>query len=436
MLVEFSVGNYRSFYETVTLSLQAATKLKHPGLDTDNIFVAPDTLPLLKSAAIYGANASGKSNLIKAMSFMRRMVLASATESQAQESIPVEPFRLSADAANQPAYFQIIFYLDGRCYRYGFELDQKCVYAEWLYHTPSKRETRLFIRDGDTYDISSVFKEARGLEKRTRDNALFLSVVSQWNGTLAMKLIGWFRRFNLISGLEDTGYANFTMKKFKQDADFRERVIAFVREADVGISGIQLEETALEEMKIPDELRTFVEQMARATKQTVNQLTFMNIKTLHSKFDKTHTKTSWEYFDLQQQESAGTQKVFALSGPLLNTLEEGKVLAIDELEARLHPLLTRAIIKLFNSQQTNPKNAQLIFVTHDTNLLNNRLFRRDQIWFTEKDQYGATDLYALAEFKQPVRNDASYDKDYMSGKYGALPFLRGLSDLFEGHNNG
>lgn len=435
MLVEFSVGNYRSFNKPVRLSLQAATKLKHQGLDEQNIFEAPDGLPLLKSAAIYGANASGKSNLIQAMGFMRKMVLGSSKESQAEEPIAVERFRLSTEAETQPACFQIIFYLNERRYRYGFELDQQRVHAEWLYHTPSQREARLFTREGNQYDISGGFKEGKGLEKRTRDNALFLSVVSQWNGDIAMQILKWFKHFNIISGLEDARYMRFTMREFKEDETFRQRAIAFVQRADVDISDIQVEEIPFGDAKIPEEVRSFLEQLTSKRGQNQELPPFWNVKTTHKKFDADANRTGWEQFDMAEQESEGTQKIFALSGPLLDTLESGKPLVIDELEARLHPLLTRAIIALFNSRQTNPKNAQLIFATHDTNLLSNRLLRRDQIWFTEKDRYGATDLYSLAEFQQPVRNDASYDKDYFAGKYGAIPFLSGLSDLFQDWGN-
>lgn len=137
---------------------------------------------------------------------------------------------------------------------------------------------------------------------------------------------------------------------------------------------------------------------------------------------------------MEKQESQGTQKIFNLSGPLLDTLEGGKLLVIDEIEARLHSFITRAVIQLFNSPQTNPRNAQLVFATHDTSLLSHRFFRRDQIWFTEKDQYGATDMYSLAELQ--VRNDASFDKDYIAGKYGAIPFIGGLHSLFEEHPDG
>jgi AAA15 family ATPase/GTPase len=137
---------------------------------------------------------------------------------------------------------------------------------------------------------------------------------------------------------------------------------------------------------------------------------------------------------MKNQESQGTQKIFNLSGPLLDTLEGGKLLAIDEMETRLHPFITRTVIELFNSPQTNPRNAQLVFATHDASLLSHRFFRRDQIWFAEKDQYGATDLYSLAELQ--VRNDASFEKDYIAGKYGAIPFVGGLRSLFEEHPDG
>lgn len=153
------------------------------------------------------------------------------------------------------------------------------------------------------------------------------------------------------------------------------------------------------------------------------------VKTYHKIFNQEFALPDLEEFDLGEQESEGTQKIFFLAGPLLNTLDEGKILVIDEIEARLHPLITRAIIRLFNSPKTNPQNAQLVFATHDTGLLRSDFFRRDQIWFTEKTRYGATDLYSLAELQ--VRNDASFDKDYIGGRYGAVPFIGGLASLFE-----
>jgi AAA15 family ATPase/GTPase len=441
MLIELSVGNYRSFQSPVTLSMQAA-KLSagDKTVDKNNVFLV-DGLKLLRSAAIYGANASGKSNLIRAMGFMRHLVLQSSKESQAGEPTGVERFRLSTATQDKPSYFQMIFYLGGRRYRYGFEIDERRVRAEWLYHA-AQRESRLFIRENSQYDLSSVFKEGRGLEGRTRDNALFLSVVAQFNGQLATTILNWFRkRFNIVSGLEDVTYSAFTMSRFDKDETFRERVLDFVREADLGISDISIDTQPFSESQFPEGLRDIVEQFARVLSEQLprkqksgEELLVKRIKTAHKVFDREHGLAEWETFDMEEQESHGTQKIFNLSGPLLDTLEKGKVLVIDEMEARLHPSISRAIIALFNSPQTNPRNAQLIFATHDTGLLSNRLFRRDQIWFTEKDKYGATDLYSLAELQE--RNTALFDKNYIAGRYGAIPFIGGLRALFEEHSDG
>ncbi len=430
MLVEFTVGNYRSFYAPMTLSLEA-TKLRSTdkALDEQNVFQAGN-LRLLRSAAVYGANASGKSNLIRALAFMRALVLRSAKESQAGEPIGVERFRLNTAAQNQPAHFQIIFRLNDRLYRYGFEVDEQTVRAEWLYQTV-QRETRLFMRQENQFELSGPFiKEGRGLEARTRDNALFLSVVAQFNGAIASALLNWFRKHvNVISGLDDVGYRNYTLKRFEEEADFRQRIIDFIRLADVGIVDLRVENQPLADSFVPDEVREFIQHLAKTKGESEKDLFIKSLKTIHQVFDSEAHPVGQEAFDMGDQESEGTRKIFSLSGPLLDTLEQGKVLVIDELEARLHPLLALEIIRLFNSPQTNPRNAQLIFATHDAGLLGQRLFRRDQVWFTEKDRYGATDLYSLAELK--VRNDASFDRDYITGRYGAIPLIGGLRALFE-----
>lgn len=151
------------------------------------------------------------------------------------------------------------------------------------------------------------------------------------------------------------------------------------------------------------------------------------IKTVHQKFDSQGNHISLELFDLYEQESEGTQKIVSIAGILVDTFKNGDVLIFDEFDARLHPLITKAIVEIFNSQETNYNNAQLIFMTHDTNLLSNKLFRRDQIWFTEKNKYGATDLYSLVEYR--IRNDASFENDYIQGKYGAIPFIGNLNQI-------
>lgn len=423
MLIEFSVGNYRAYKEVVTLSLLAAPiTSKNKALDEQNCFSVNDKLRLLKSAVIYGANASGKSKLLQAIGFMKRFVIGSAKDFQSTDAIPVEPFRLSTETEQLPSYFQIVFYLDGKQYRYGFEATSKVIISEWLYHANIK-ETRLFIREGNKYDISSVFKEGRNLPKRTRANALFLSVVAQFNGEISQKILNWFHSIGIISGLSDMEYQGFTLESIKGEA-LKQEVISLVKQMDMGISGLLVEERPLSEDDIPAQLFAELKQLL-LERESVS----INVVTQHKKYDEFNKQISIEKFNLDDDESEGTKKFFYLSGPILDTLKRGDLLVIDELDARLHPIITAKIVQLFNSKMTNPQNAQLVFATHDTNLLSRDYFRRDQIWFTEKDRYGATDLYSLAEYK--IRNDASFEKDYIAGKYGAIPFIGDIERIFE-----
>jgi len=429
MLINFSVGNFRSFKGTVTFSMVAANiTAKNKELDTENVFRAGN-ISLLKSASIYGANASGKSNLLQAFSFMKNFVLRS-TSTTSDDAISVSPFLLSTATEKAPSFFEVVFIENDVRYRYGFEVDKNRVHAEWLYRTV-KREAELFWREGDQIEPRSGFKEGKGLEERTRANALFLSVADQWNGTLARQIVKWFKKVAIISGLEDRAYLGFTVDQVVEDGSAAHKIIEFIKRIDVGISDIGAEKRKAEPGflsvlqhadDIPDEVKN---ELASSDWFT------LVVKTSHNRYDELNQKIGQVEFDLDDHESEGTKKAFALSGPILHTLQEGRVLLIDELDARMHPRMTRYIIELFNSTYTNPNNAQLIFATHNTNLLDNQLFRRDQIWFTEKDQYGATDLYSLVEYNMPksVRNDASFESDYMLGKYGAIPYIGNIKHL-------
>jgi AAA15 family ATPase/GTPase len=425
MLIEFSVGNYRSFRKTVTLSMVAAKlKAKDAQLDASNSIDVDKDLKVLKSAAIYGANASGKSNLAHALAFMQRFVLHSSKETQAAEAIKVDTFRLNTETEGQPAFFEIVFVLAGTKYRYGFKVDTKQVVAEWLFYVPSTREAKLFIREQDNIDVATAFKASRELVKLTRENALFLSVVAQFNGVLARQILGWFRDMNVISGIEDLGYRYYTIQCL-EDPQYCEDIIRFVKNLDLSIYNLQIEERKVSADTLPSELSEELK-MFLLSPSTYHPPT---IKTLHKKYNATGQVIGNEAFDLDEHESRGTAKLFSLAGPIVDTLKNGKILIVDELESHLHPLVTLAIIQLFHSSETNPKSAQLIFMTHDTNLLSNKVFRRDQIWFVEKDREGATDLYSLAEYK--IRNDASFESDYMKGRYGAVPFLGDIRRLVE-----
>ncbi|NER24919.1 MAG: ATP-binding protein [Symploca sp. SIO1C2] len=422
MLIEFSVANYRSFKEKVTFSMVAANLVaKDKEIDENNVFAINDDLKLLKSAAIYGANASGKSNLTKALGFMRWFMINSSKETQSTEKIAVERFQLSTETDDQPSFFEIIFLLKGQQYRYGFEANTDKVISEWLFYVPKSRETKLFERRDSDISASKKY-QADGIEKRTRQNALFLSVSAQFNVELAEEILNLLSiMMGIISGLDDGGYEEVTIDCLIYNQNKNE-IIKLIKKLDLGIDGINVEKIKVNVDELPKKLPDRI-------KRILIEDEIVSIQAMHRKFDNQGNYVSTELFELDEQESEGTQKIFALAGPLVDTLKYGKILIIDEFEARLHPLISCAIVELFNSKETNPNNAQLIFMTHDINLLSNKLFRRDQIWLTEKDRFGSTDLYSLAEYK--IRNDASFDSDYIKGKYGAIPYLGNLSQIIE-----
>jgi len=424
MLIEFTIGNFRSFKDRATLSMVAAnTKARDPQVNENNTVATTDNLTLLTSMAIYGANASGKSNLIKALIFMRRLVLYSSKTTQTDEEIDVTPFRLNIVNEKKPSFFEMAFRLNEITYRYGFEVNSKKIVSEWLFYSPYGREIRLFIRDGEDIKLSKDFKSDNAVKKLTRPNALFLSVASQFNSEIASAVLGWFRSIGVISGLDDMGYRGFTARKFSEDEKYRSEILSLIRSSDIDIDNVIAEKGKMSEslpQNIPQELREFLITQNKGSDDIVN------LRTTHKRFDAKGIPVSSIEFDLGD-ESEGTQKLFHMSGPIVDVLTNGKVLVVDEIEARLHTFLTRKLIQLFNSQTTNPKRAQLIFATHDTNLLSNKLFRRDQIWFVEKDSQSASHLYSLAELK--VRNDASFENDYLQGIYGAVPMFEEMRQI-------
>jgi AAA15 family ATPase/GTPase len=423
MLIGFSVGNYKSFKETVTLSMVASSITEEDKeLNENNVFPINDKLSLLKSAAIYGANASGKSNLVAAINFMKWFVLNSSKETQVSDAIDIEAFRLSTETEKEPSFFEIVFILEDKTFRYGFEVNAGEVVSEWLSQADDSEEKILFERDFETY-ILDDFPEGQGISDKTRSNALFLSVVAQFNGKISGKILLWFSKtLQVISGLQDTQYRKETLESF-ENAGHRHDIIEFIKKLDLGILDIVRVNTSVV-FSISDNTAKYGGSYSSLYPNSEIKTT---VYTFHPKYDTDGKQTSMELFDIEKHESEGTNKLFALAGILLDTLRTGKILLIDELDARLHPLITRELICLFNSNETNPHNAQLIFTTHDTNLLSSQTFRKDQIWFTEKDNKGATDLYSLVEYK--VGKNASFERDYIIGKYGAIPFIGNFKEL-------
>ena len=421
MLLQFTVSNYRSFRDPATLSLVATReKSRDSSLDDRNTFVHENGPRLLRTAAIYGANASGKSNLVAALSYLRRFVIGSASEFQADYPTGVEPFLLSDVTNDQPSRFETVFLIDGVQHRYGFEASPSRVISEWLYRRRTVREERLFVREDTTFRMAPAFrKEGKDITERTRRNALFLSVAAQFNGPIASAVVRWFRSVQFLGAVPSLRDRRRTEELLTTE-ERRDEVLRFVSGLDLAIRDVIVEPAPL-----PDEaLGSDMASLRRRAVYTRTRPT--SVKTVHRKYDHDGLPSSTQVFDLDQHESDGTRKLLQMTGPILGVLREGGVLVVDELDARLHHLITRAIIDLFDSETTNPKNAQLVFTTQDVGLLTKERFRRDQVWFTEKDTREATHLISLAEYK--VRNDASYGKDYLAGRYGGIPFIQGLEE--------
>jgi AAA15 family ATPase/GTPase len=419
MLVEFKVNNFRSIKDTVIFSMLTASK------DEGNCFEVRN-YNLLRSSIIYGANASGKSNLLKAMAFMGRFVLNRYKIMQSTDQLPYDPYLLSTETENESSTFEIVFFIGEIKYRYGFEIDSDVVYSEWLYADEKGKEAKLFFRDVEepNYVNPNRFKEGYDFFNKKEEkikiakNQLFIWKCDQADGEISKAILGWFNQFNMIDGMEHDGYINFTMKKM-EDEVFRKRIVELVKTADIGINDIQIEEEdvsleSIAKFALADDLKTKI----------INEKGWKSVllNTMHQKFDGAGQSMGNIVFELNEDESKGTKKFFAMSAPILDTLQNGKILIIDELDASLHPILTQHLIQLFHDKKINEKNAQLIFATHDTNLLKPELFRRDQIWLTEKDKYGATTIYSLAQFKN-VRKQEDFEKQYIQGKYGAIPYL-------------
>ncbi len=421
MLLEFSVANFHSIKDRITCSMEAAAITEF----SENTF-ALGRVQLLKSVVVYGANASGKSNFIRAFGTMRHIIQSSA-KMASTDTFEVMPFLLSTETENAPTFFEVVFFVDGIRYRYGFELSQDRIHSEWLFSANIKAEKSLFIRAGDAIEVSKYFPEGKNLEKKTRENALFLPVADQFNGPVAKSIMAWLNRFNTLSGLRHEHYRMLTFRMLNDDA-YRPALIDFMKKLDLGFDEVVVSESPFEETDLPNKLPPHLKQLFTTGLEGRIKL---SAKTRHDVWDSDGNQVRHHYFDLDSQESAGTNKVFDLLGPVFDTLSKGGILVIDELNAKFHPLITKGLVDLFNSTENNRHNAQLIFATHDTNLLSYGHFRRDQIYFLEKDRSGATDLYSLLEYKEDgetIRKDRPFEKDYIQGKYGAIPYLGNLSE--------
>lgn len=413
MLLQFKANNFRSIKEPIILSMQTASK------DEKNYF-DEGKYQLLNTAVLYGPNASGKSNILAALKYMKYIVLNRTKVMQSTDTLPYDPFRLSTETELSSSSFEIIFFVDDIKYRYGFELDETTIFSEWLFADENGRESKLFYRDideddyvnKDTFKEGFVFFDKENKKIKISKNRLFLWKCDEDEGFVSQLILHWFNNFNSLDGMRNSKYLKYTMNKLNND-DFKDEITSLVKTADMGIESIESDEE-----EYPEEILAIFSEKTREKQSSTR--TF--IKTHHKKFDEDQNELKNVVFELNKEESQGTQKFFAMSAPILDTLKKGTLLIIDELDASLHPMLTKHLVKLFHNKNINKYNAQLIFATHDINLLKKSLFRRDQIWFADKNEYGATQLYSLAQYNN-VRKDEDFGKLYLQGKYGAVPYL-------------
>lgn len=399
------------------LGLMAVDGLPHEG----SLQESKGGIRALPLALLFGANASGKSNILRAFGAMRNMVLGSVHLNPGDKLKMYEPFLLSEETYEGTTEFEIEFlYNQGskeRHYRYGFSFTDKAIKEEWLYRVGKKADTRLFSRGKNGVSIGGFFPEGKGREGDLHENRLFLSLTAQLKGELSTSIISWFDQCHFASALHSERYMQKTYELFKSESEYAEKAKAFFKNIDVAIQDLYIKEEIIEKENLPKELQKALDGLLE------EEIKGLRVQSIHNRYDSHGDLTGKEVFELLQQESEGTQKVAELLGLIFSTLERGELLVIDELDAKLHPLLTRAIIQLFTNPNINKQGAQLIFTTHDTNQLNLDYVRQDEIWFTEKNQREETQLYAHIEFEDFEEVDLIAD-EYVRGRYGAIPRIK------------
>ena len=422
MLIQFSVTNCRSILGRQTLNMAASTYFKE--FEASNTFLPEfdDGLPrLLRSTVLYGPNASGKSAFIQALSFVQEQVLNSQKESQAGDPIDVMPFKLTADSRAADSEFEVTFVEQGVRYEYGFCCNRERFTEEWLIAYPLGRAQKWFHRvfntetGKDAFKFSTAFLGGRQRQTwaaQTRQNALFFSTAIQLNNEQLKPAFDWFKlRLRVLDSARGFN-PSYTLSLCRNE-EKRKRVVAFMNSADLSVLDIQLKETAFSADTLPRGLPAAIKDELL---KDIAGKKFIKPSFFHRDVD---TQESVEFEE--KEESSGTLALFAFAGPWLDVIENERVLVVDELDSSLHPLLVHHLVRRLHHEGTK---AQIIFTTHDTTLLSQKLLRRDQVWFMEKDANSATRLYPLSDFSP--RDNEAVERGYLNGRYGGIPFLKDL----------
>ena len=433
MLIEYRVKNFMSFKEETVLSMVAEPI---DDLKKTHVFKSGN-LSLLKTAGIFGANASGKSNFISSFSFFNDIFSDFTDMTKVIKKLPY--YKFSDSSAKEPISFEITFILNGKPHRYGIEITEHGIASEWLYFVPTRNEACYFEREGNEITEKGIYFEPKKALDYIKPDPLrpFLYTLAQ----NSLKEFDWAKEINNYLRFEihlcnnlDNFYRNMIETELMEDSEnsflSKDLLLRLIKDADFGIDDIIIEEKSQMEDSLFSEFKEFLKQKGKDFKEDKYE-TYM----IHNKYDNGF-KIGVEKLPIVR-ESLGTQKFYCLLYPILLILYYGGILLIDEIESSLHPRLCEKILSLFNSSENNPNNAQLIFTTHNTLLMNPEILRRDQIYFVEKNKYGESNLYSLFKEDGSIRNGYNYMKNYLAGRFGAIPYLGpfNINGLTRGNNN-
>lgn len=435
MLVSFSVDNLFSFKSAQTLRMDAVSHGKDD-INLQNIFSVKENAKerLLKSALVFGANASGKSNLISALAIFRDIVLRSQAvlEENASPVRQVIPFLLVEENINQPSSMEVVFYEADIKYRYGLEIQSGVITGEWLYYTPNIRETLLFSREGLELEYNKEgFSEAASFVKngkiqQTRESVPFASVLASRNGLHSINLINWFNKVGIISGAQEHGYMAFTLELMRNDNNFKGWILKVLKQFQIEDLNIVEVDAPEVEFKLPGsqpELQDLLSSINRFSKNK-KSLELVVTKKLNGGKNSLNVEFPLAF------ESDGTRKLIHLLGPIYDSIKKKRILIIDEIEAKFHSLLTKFLFEIYH--ENNESRSQIIAAAHDTSLMDTRYFRRDQIWFVNKADDGGSEIYSLVEFKERARKlKDHYGPDYLAGAFGAISLFENFGQIEE-----
>ncbi len=426
MLKEFSFSNFASYLDTANFTMETSKYVKDfKGLNT----FETKNVELVKSAFIFGANASGKTNITKAISFMKSLVLFSFENESILKN--TNKFMFSSDSNKTPSRFEVVFIVpendDEITYRYGFEINHDKISKEWLYRKV-KKEVCIFERDENLPEKIRIcrneFKKAELVREYTRDNALFVSTAYKFNVTFVNVIRDWFKRIEVINFHTTPGETASLLKN--DESKYKPLILEYLRQADFGISDFSIEIKDVDlssKEKFLDILQNsgITITVSESGDDVVFPSKMIDLKTKHKVYNQEKELSGEKIISFTKYQSEGTIKFFELIGPFINALLDKKIIFVDEIDSRLHCAIVKFLVSLFNSIDINADNAQLIATTHDVLLLEENI-RRDQIWFSQKNQYGESELYCLSDFTGVRKKDLLLKK-YLMGQFGAIPFI-------------